>query len=95
MIWSVWWIWLVGALALAILEIFAPGFLFLGFAVGAALTGVLLAVGGPLAVAMIGSLPITLLVFAVASLIAWIALRRMLGVRDGQVKVFDHDINED
>ena len=95
MIWAVWWTWLVGALALAILEIFAPGFLFLGFAAGAALTGILMAVGGPLAAAMTGSLPITLLVFAVASLVAWILLRRLLGVREGQVKVFDRDINED
>ncbi|MEM0950166.1 MAG: hypothetical protein AAGK37_22425 [Pseudomonadota bacterium] len=95
MIWSVWWAWLVAALVLAILEIFAPAFLFLGFAVGAAVTGVLMAFGGPLAVAMTGSLPVTLLVFAVASLAAWIALRRVLGIRDGQVKVFDRDINED
>ena len=62
MIWSVWWAWIVGALVLAILEIFAPGFLFLGFAVGAALTGILMAVGGPLAGAMTASLPVTLLV---------------------------------
>ena len=83
------------ALALAILEIFLPGFVFLGFALGAAVTGILMAVGGPLAAAMTGSLPLTMLVFAVASLISWIALRRVVGVRRGQVKVWDRDINED
>ncbi len=95
MIWAIWWAWLVGALALAILEIFLPGFVFLGFALGAAVTGILMAVGGPLAAAMTGSLPLTMLVFAVASLISWIALRRVVGVRRGQVKVWDRDINED
>ena len=95
MIWSVWWAWLAGAMVLGILEIFAPGFVFLGFAIGAAMTGILIAVGGPLAAAMAGSLPVTLLVFAVTSLIAWILLRRVLVIREGQVKVFDRDINED
>ena len=95
MIWAVWWAWLVAALALGILEIFAPGFIFLGFAAGAAVTGLLLAVGGPLAGWMAGSLPMTLLVFAVLSLVAWVALRRVVGVRKGQVKVWDRDINED
>ena len=35
------------------------------------------------------------LFFAVVSLISWLGLRRWLGVREGQVKEFDHDINED
>jgi hypothetical protein len=30
----------------------------------------------------------------VVSLIAWLGLRRWLGVYQGQVKTFDHDINE-
>ena len=40
------------------------------------------------------SLPMTFLVFAVVSLISWIALRQLLGVRRGQVKVWDEDIND-
>ena len=32
------------------------------------------------------------LVFAVLSLVAWIVLRRVVGVKDGQVKVWDKDI---
>jgi hypothetical protein len=35
-----------------------------------------------------------LLVFAVASLASWLALRRWVGVYRGQVKSFDHDIND-
>ena len=95
MIWSVWWVWMVGALALAFLEVLAPGYVFLGFAVGAAAVGALLGVGGPAATWMGGSLPGTALVFALLSLAAWLALRRILGVRKGQVKIWDRDINED
>jgi hypothetical protein len=38
---------------------------------------------------------LTLVVFAVFSLIGWIGLRRTMGVRKGQVKTWDRDINED
>ncbi len=90
--WATWWIWMVGALALAIVEVLIPAQIFLGFAVGAALTGLGLAIGVP---GLAGSLPLTLVVFAVLSLIAWIVIRRVLGVRPGQVKIWDRDINED
>ncbi len=41
--WTVWWVWVVAGFLLGILEVFTPGFIFLGFAVGAILTGHLLA----------------------------------------------------
>ncbi len=90
--WSLWWVWMVGAILLAVLEVIAPAQIFLGFAAGAAGVGLLLLIGVP---GLAGSLPATLLAFAVLSLIAWIATRRLLGIRKGQVTVFDHDINED
>lgn len=92
MTWSLWWIWMVGALALAILEVLAPAQIFLGFAVGAAGVGFGLLVGIP---GLSTSLPFALVVFGVLSLIAWIAIRRIVGVREGQIKVWDRDINED
>lgn len=92
---GLWWVWAGAALLLAILEIFIPGYIFLGFAAGAALTGLLILVGGPLAGAMAGSVPLTLLIFALLSLVSWWLMRRVFGVRDGQVKLFEHDINED
>ncbi|MDU8943872.1 NfeD family protein [Ovoidimarina sediminis] len=95
MMWSVWWVWLAGALILGVLEVFVSGYILLGFAIGAAITGILLGIGGPLATLMAGSLPATMLIFAVLSLIAWALLRKVVGVRDGQVKVWDRDINED
>ena len=93
--WAIWWGWLVAGVVLAIAEIFVPGFIFLGFAIGAVITGVLMVAGGPLGAFLVGSLPATALIFAVLSLIAWIVLRRVVGVREGQVKVVHRDINED
>ncbi len=89
--WTSWVFWMIAAVGLAILEVVAPAFIFLGFAIGAALVGLILLIGGS-AVSL--SLPMTLLVFAVVSLISWIALRQLLGVRRGQVKVWDKDIND-
>lgn len=90
--WATWWIWIIGAIALGFIEVLVPAHIFLGFAVGAGLTGLALLFGVP---GLAESLPMTLLVFAALSLAAWILTRRVLGVRAGQVKVFDRDINED
>ncbi|MCF3595301.1 hypothetical protein LZG00_14995 [Rhodobacteraceae bacterium LMO-12] len=95
MTWDVWWVWVAGGIVLGILEVFAPGFIFLGFAVGAVVVGVLLALGGSVAATLTTSVSMTLLIFAVASLIAWLVLRRMEGVRKGQKKLWDKDINEE
>lgn len=88
-IWSVWWAWIVLGFAIGILEIFAPGFIFLGFAIGAVLTGVLVGLG------LHAALPLLLLIFALLSLGAWGVLRAAVGKRPGQVKVWDRDINDD
>ncbi|MXW85711.1 MAG: hypothetical protein F4103_02330 [Boseongicola sp. SB0673_bin_14] len=90
--WSIWWVWMIGALILAILEVLVPAQVFLGFAIGAALVGLALLVGIP---GLAGSAPALALAFAVASLFAWVLVRRLMGIRKGQVKHFDHDINED
>ncbi len=89
MLWQQWWIWMIAGAILGILEVVVPGFILLGFAIGAALTGLLLWAG------ILGSsLAVLVLVFAVASLIAWLVLRKVAGVRHGQVKVWNHDIND-
>ncbi len=93
--WGEWWVWGVAAIALAVGEVILPSFVLLGFAIGAGAIALLLLVGGPLAVWLAGSLPVLLLVFAVISLVSWLALRRWLGVYKGQVKTFDRDINKD
>lgn len=84
-----WWSWIVLGFALGVLEILAPSYIFLGFAIGAVLTGILVGVGlAPEGIAVL------LLIFAVASLVAWVVLRRTMGVREGQVKIWDRDIND-
>lgn len=88
MLWATWWVWVAGAIALGILEMLAPGFIFLGFAVGAAVVGFLLLIG------VAPSLPWILVLFAAISLATWLVLRRVIGVRKGQSKRIDIDINE-
>jgi inner membrane protein len=91
---GLWWVWVSGGVLIGIVEVFVPGFFFLGFSVGAVVTGLVLLTGGPLATWLAGSLPLTLLFFAVVSLLAWLVLRRVVGVRKGQLKIWDRDINE-
>ena len=92
--WATWWIWGAAAVVLAIGEVLLPSFVLLGFALGAAVVAALLLFGGPLSVWLAASLPLLLLIFAVVSLLCWLALRRWVGVYRGQVKQFDHDIND-
>lgn len=88
MIWQLWWVWAAAGLGLAILEVFAPGFIFLGFAIGAGGMAVLMLMGVGL------TLPWALLIFALIALIAWVAMRKFFGLKGGSVKTFDEDINE-
>ena len=89
-LWQEWWVWKVVGATLAVAEVLLPGVVLLGRALGAALVGVLVLVG-----VLGGNLATLSLVFAIASLVAWITLRRVVGVRKGQVKIWDRDINRD
>jgi inner membrane protein len=87
--WSVWWVWVVAGFALGVLEVMVPGYIFLGFAIGAVLTGIMLGMG------ILGaSLTVTILLFALASLAAWYGLRAVLGKHEGQVKIWHKDVND-
>ena len=94
MIWASWWAWAAAALVLGILEVLAPGYVFLGFAAAALVLAALFGVGGPLAAWLAGSLPLTLVVLAVLALVAWLVLRRVFSYAGSSVKTFDHDIND-
>ncbi|MEM7596827.1 MAG: hypothetical protein AAF382_03960 [Pseudomonadota bacterium] len=87
-LWTLWWVWACAALGLAILETLVPGFIFLGIALGAAVMAVLVALAGDL-----GLTP-SLAIFAGASLISWIALRRLFKPDDDQTRVIHEDINK-
>ncbi|MEM9436784.1 MAG: hypothetical protein AAGA15_07060 [Pseudomonadota bacterium] len=88
-----WWVWAVFGLILAILEIVVPAAVFLGFAIGAGVVAVLLALGGPAFVG--GTVGWMLVIFAAVSLVAWLVLRYVFRLRVGQqVKVWKTDIND-
>jgi len=87
-LWAVWWVWVVASVGLAVLEVLVPGFVFLGFAISAAVVAVLVGFG-----LLGGNVPVLVLVFAVLALVAWLGLRGAVGVTKGQVKVWDKDIN--
>lgn len=84
---NTWWAWAAFALVLAILEVLAPGFVLLGFAIGAALVSVLVWINVGLSLIWLS------LLFAVASLVAWLVLRSVFQLKTGQVRTFDEDIN--
>ena len=88
MLWELSWVWFSAALILATAEVLVPGYVFLGFALGA------LALGLVLTVTTVGGLAITLVIFAVFSLVAYLAMRRMFGLKTGSVKIWDRDIND-
>lgn len=89
MIWQQAWLWAVLGVVLAAAEMLAPGFYLLGLACGALIVALLVWVG------LLGaSLPWMLFVMALAALISWLALRRWAGVRSGQPKIWDRDIND-
>lgn len=87
-LWTLWWVWVCAALALGILEMLVPGFIFLGIAAGAAVMAVVVAVAGD-----IGLTP-SLAVFAGVSLVSWIVLRIMFKPSDDQSRLIHDDINK-
>jgi len=91
---AVWWVWIAGGLVIGILEVVVPGYIFVGFAIGAVLTGVAIGLGLPGADWMMAGPGNALTVFAILSLIAWLTMRKVLGVRHGQRKRIDRDIND-
>ena len=83
-----WWVWMSASLLLATLEVLVPGYVFLGFALGA------LGVGLLMTVVSLSGIATMLLIFAALSLAAYLGLRRVFGLKTGSVKVWDRDINE-
>ena len=90
MIWHSGWVWVVAGVVLGVLEMVLPGFILLGFAIGAVVTGLLLWGG------VVGGLPLAavLLIFAVLSGISWFGLKRVFGVPGERPKIWHRDIND-
>lgn len=88
-LWTEWWVWMSGALILATLEVLIPGYIFLGFAIGAAAMGVLILLG----ISATG-FALTLVIFSVLSLISYLLMRKYFALKTGQVKIWDTDVND-
>lgn len=86
---SLWWVWVSAALLLGMIEILAPGFIFLGFALAALALAAMAGLG-----ILPGTVPVTLALFAGLALLAWIVLRRSFKAPGGNVKTFVDDIND-
>lgn len=87
--WTLWWVWLIFAALLGVAEMLLPGFILLGFAIGALLMAGLVATG------LFGaSFAATVLVYAVASVVAWWWLNRTFRRGRGSVRHWDRDIND-
>lgn len=87
---DIWWIWIAAALALATLEVLVPGFVFLGFAIGAAAVGLMTLIG----LTSMMSPAVLAPLFSALSLVAWLLLRRVFALPGSGPKTFDSDIND-
>ena len=87
-LWHLWWVWLAVAVALTILETVTSGFVFLGFAFGAAVMTIVVLTPAKLGLAA------SLAIFALLSLICWLVLRRLFRAPDDQTRIIREDINK-
>ena len=85
---SLWWVWICTALALGVLELLLPGYIFLGFAIGA------LAMAVAVFVLPATHVPALLAMFALLSLIGWIVLRLLFRRQSSGARIVTRDINE-
>lgn len=85
---SLWWVWICIALFLGVIELLIPGFIFLGFAIGA------VAMALAVVILPVGNVPALLAAFAVLSLLGWIALRLMFRRQSSAARIVTHDIND-
>jgi inner membrane protein len=83
-----WW-WLIAGLVLAGIELLVPGWAFMGLAASVGLMGVLMLTG-----LWTAGLPVTLVVTALLSAVAWMLFRRVWPTSQGSRRVWDRDINE-
>ncbi|MBD3663023.1 hypothetical protein H9Q16_03720 [Sulfitobacter sp. TSTF-M16] len=85
---SLWWVWICVALALGVVELLAPGFIFLGFAIGALSMAVFVFVMPATNVAAL------IAMFAILSLIGWVVLRMMFRRQSSGARIVKRDIND-
>jgi membrane protein implicated in regulation of membrane protease activity len=85
---GVWWIWMALALLLGLAEVLLPGFIFLGFALGAVLMAALVLLFPGVGIAWLVA------IFAVLSLLAWVGLRVAFKRQSSGARIVTRDIND-
>ena len=85
---NIWWLWIAIALIFGLIELFAPTFIFLGFALGALATGLVVLFANP------GSSAGLMAIFAVLSLLGWLVLRVAFKKQTTGARVVTDDIND-
>ena len=85
--WTLWWIWGAASLTLGVAEVIVPGYIFLGFAIGAMVMALVAFVATL-------SLPVSLVVFAILSLVGFLVLRKYFSLPKSQITIWDRDIND-
>ncbi|GHG25598.1 NfeD family protein [Paracoccus aerius] len=83
-----WW-WLIAAFVLAGVELLVPGWAFMGLAAAVGLMGILMLAG-----LWSAGLPLTLVVTALLSALAWLLFRRLWPTSRGERRIWDRDIND-
>ena len=58
---GIWWLWIAVALIFGLIELFAPGFIFLGFTLGALATGLIVGLAGAPSAPALLAIPVVLL----------------------------------
>ncbi len=89
-LWQHWSLWMIAGVVLVILEMFVPGFILLGFGIGALIVGAIFW----LSAGLIGSMPAAFLIFGALSLLAWLGLRATFKPSAAKVGEPEDDINE-
>lgn len=85
---ALWWVWMAAALVMGLIEVLVPGFIFLGFALGA------VAMAGLVFVAPGFSPAALLAIFAGLSLLAWILLRLAFRSQSSGARIVHKDVND-
>jgi inner membrane protein len=86
--------WFAFGVVLGIVELLVPGFVFLGFAIGAAVVSLVLLLIGPTVFEGVAGIAYLAVVWAVASYAAWTSIRKLPSARAANSRVVDRDINE-
>ncbi|MGJ8545248.1 MAG: NfeD family protein [Sulfitobacter sp.] len=85
---QIWWVWLSAALVLAVIEALAPGWIFLGFAIGALVMAAVVSLASGLSGAA------TLAIFGALSLLAWVGLRIAFRGQSSGARIVTRDVND-